>query len=68
MSQADKSKKEQQRDLDAALKDTFPASDPVANGEASASEPDRPLDRRPAKLDVGLVEELARNTARKHAK
>lgn len=62
-----KSHAELEKDLDQALKATFPASDPFAVGEASGSEPDRPLHRRPAKLDNALVEELATNArARQH--
>lgn len=53
--------------LNDALKDSFPASDPVTIGEASAAEPDRPLHRRPAALDTDLVNELARNVEATHA-
>ena len=56
---------ELEEELDQALKATFPASDPVAIGGVTATEPDRPLHRRPAKLDKGLVEELARNARAK---
>lgn len=52
--------------LDDALKDSFPASDPVTIGEASAAEPDRPLHRRPAALDTELVNELARHVEAAH--
>ena len=41
------SKAELDKELDDALKDTFPASDPVAIGEAHATEPDRPINRKP---------------------
>ncbi|MFA5898256.1 MAG: hypothetical protein WC829_04000 [Hyphomicrobium sp.] len=54
------------QELDQALEATFPASDPVAIGEISGEEPDRPLQRRPAKIDMALVDELARNVAAKH--
>jgi hypothetical protein len=47
--------------LDQALKDSFPASDPVSIGKPSSTGPDRPLNRRPAALDIDLVNELARN-------
>ena len=55
------SKAELDEQLDDALKDTFPASDPVAidNASANASEPDRPIGRRPALIDKELVRELA---------
>lgn len=52
--------------LDEALKDSFPASDPVAIGEPSSTGPDRPLNRRPATLDTELVNELARNVGAAH--
>ncbi|MFA6140163.1 MAG: hypothetical protein WC684_05520 [Hyphomicrobium sp.] len=54
-----------EEELDEALKATFPASDPVAVGEISGTEPDRPLHRRPAKLDTSLAKELARNLAKR---
>lgn len=49
-----------------ALKESFPASDSVTIGEASAAEPDRPLHRRPAMLDTELVNEIARNVEVAH--
>jgi hypothetical protein len=58
---------DEQKELDAALEATFPASDPVAIGDASASGPDRPVHRKPATLDVALVDELADNVTRKQA-
>jgi hypothetical protein len=61
-----KKAKELQEELDEALEATFPASDPVAVDEASSAKPDRPVDRKPAALDVALVEELARNVGKKH--
>lgn len=54
--------------LNEALKDSFPASDPVTIGEASSSVPDRPLHRRPAVLDTELVNELAHNVEVTHAR
>jgi hypothetical protein len=59
------SRAEIEEELDEALKATFPASDPVAVGEVSGTEPDRPLHRRPAKLDMSLVKEMARNLTKK---
>ncbi|KAB2939571.1 MAG: hypothetical protein K8F92_06425 [Hyphomicrobium sp.] len=56
---------ELEEELDQALKATFPASDPIAIGEVSGTEPDRPLHRKPALIDKALVEELARNAAAK---
>lgn len=52
--------------LDEALKDSFPASDPVTLGQPSSTGPDRPLNRRPAALDTELVNELARNVEAAH--
>ena len=56
------------KELDEALRATFPASDPVAVGETTSTEPDRPLNRRPAKLDLELVNELARHVDETHEK
>lgn len=56
------------KELDEALEATFPASDPVAVGETTSTKPDRPLDRRPAKLDLELVNELARHVDETHDK
>jgi hypothetical protein len=58
-------KTELDKQLDAALEQTFPASDATAIGQPTAQEPDRPLDRRPASLDKELVARLARNVERK---
>jgi hypothetical protein len=56
------------KELDEALKATFPASDPVAVGETTSTQPDRPLNRRPAKIDLELVNELARHVDETHEK
>ena len=46
--------------LDKALKDSFPASDPPAVGQSERAAPDeRPVDRKPAKIDHDLVKHLA---------
>ena len=58
-------KDELERQLDDALEHTFPASDPVSVGEPTSSEPERPLDRRPALIDKDLVDELAQKVAGK---
>jgi hypothetical protein len=60
------SKVDLEKELDEALKGTFPASDPMHVGEATAAEPDRPVGRRPAKIDKALVDKLAREVDRKH--
>jgi hypothetical protein len=59
------SKAELNEELDAALNDTFPASDPVAVGATTSGEPDRPIDRKPALIDKALVQELADHVAAK---
>ena len=56
------------KELDEALKATFPASDPLAVGETTSTQPDRPLNRQPAKLDLELVNELARHVDETHEK
>lgn len=59
-------KEELDRQLENALKDTFPASDPLSIGEPTGTEADRPLNRKPAEIDKVLVDELARRVERKH--
>lgn len=59
------SKAELEDQLTTALEETFPASDPVAVGEVSAEAPDRPLHRKPAKIDRALVDRLAAEVASK---
>jgi hypothetical protein len=59
------SKAELNEELDDALKDTFPASDPVAVGATTSGKPDRPIDRKPALIDKELVQELADHVAAK---
>jgi hypothetical protein len=52
---------EQDRKVDKALEDTFPASDPVTVGDITADEPAHaPKDRKAPKLDEALVDKLAR--------
>jgi hypothetical protein len=50
---------ELERQLDDALRQTFPASDPVTIGEPTGLVPDRPADRQAPLLDTELVNELA---------
>ena len=59
------SKAELDRELNDALKGTFPASDPVIIGDATSTEPDRPIGRKPALLDKELVHELAEHLKQK---
>lgn len=53
------SKEELERQLDEALKATFPASDAIAVGQPTGTRPLRPLDRMPARIDKDLVDRLA---------
>jgi hypothetical protein len=39
------------KELTEALKQTFPASDPVAIGEETADKPERPVHRQPPVID-----------------
>ncbi len=66
--EAKKQSPEIDKELNEALKATFPASDPVAVGETTSTQPDRPLNRRPAELDLELVNELARHVDKTHEK
>lgn len=68
MSVSDKKKAqaaELDEQLEEALENTFPASDPVNVGDVTADTPDRPASRRPAEIDKDLVDKLAREVARK---
>jgi hypothetical protein len=56
-------KSEVDEQLDQALKNTFPASDPVTVGEVTSDTPERPANRRPARIDKALVEKLANEVA-----
>jgi hypothetical protein len=55
---------ELERQLDDALRQTFPASDPVTIGEPTGLVPDRPADRQAPLLDIELVNELAAHLER----
>ena len=61
-------KAELERQLLDALRQTFPASDPVTIGEPTAFIPDRPVDRQAPLTDTELVNELAANVEERHAK
>jgi hypothetical protein len=62
------SKAELERQLDDALKQTFPASDPITVGEPTGFIPDRPVDRQAPLTDTDLVNELAAKVEERHAK
>ncbi|MGE3915129.1 MAG: hypothetical protein AB7F78_05465 [Hyphomicrobiaceae bacterium] len=57
----DKPREKTERELDKALKDTFPASDPIPPSHETGAEdkPGAPIDRRPAEVDHDLVDQLA---------
>lgn len=51
-------KQEKEKKIDNAIKETFPASDPVATGEATGTEPaKRPVDRRPPVISKEEIEQ-----------
>jgi hypothetical protein len=54
----EKSKAEVDKELDEALDETFPGSDPIAV-DAKDDTPIRPVDRLPPQIDKGLVEKLS---------
>ncbi len=58
-------KAELEKQLNEALKETFPASDPVNVGDVTSDTPDRPINRRTAKIDRAIVEKLAKEVADK---
>jgi hypothetical protein len=62
------SKVELERQLDDALKQTFPASDPITVGVPTAFIPDRPVDRQAPLVDTELVNELAANVEERRAR
>lgn len=62
------SKAELDDQLEDALEDTFPASDPVTVGEVSDETPERPESRQAPQIDKALVERLARSVEEKKKK
>lgn len=59
------SKSELEAQLDDALQETFPASDPVTVGDVSGETPERPENRQAPHIDKALVERLAREVENK---
>jgi hypothetical protein len=54
------------RQIDAGLENTFPASDPYSVGEASRKPSEAtPVDRKPPLIDKALVRRLARGSKQK---
>lgn len=62
------SKAELDDQLEDALEDTFPASDPVTVGDVSDETPERPESRQAPQIDKALVERLARSVEDKKKK
>lgn len=62
-----KTKAELDEELDEALKETFPGSDPFVI-DPSPDKPIRPIGRRTAGIDKALVNELARKVRKDHAR
>lgn len=60
-----KKKAELENELDKALEATFPASDAISIDATISDTPDRPVHRRPPKIDKNLVDELAKEVADK---
>lgn len=58
MGTSEKPKAQVDKELDEALKETFPGSDPIAV-DRKPDEPVRPVDRRPPLIDRDLVEKLS---------
>lgn len=58
MGTSEKPKAQIDMELDEALKETFPGSDPIAV-DRKRDEPVRPVDRRPPLIDRDLVEKLS---------
>lgn len=54
----EKPKAEIDKELDEALKETFPGSDPIAV-DSRDDKPVRPVDRKPPIIDKALVDRLA---------
>lgn len=59
MTEKKKTKREVDAELDEAIKESFPASDPPAIDEEDKV-PVRPVHRKPAAIDKALVDKLAR--------
>jgi hypothetical protein len=63
----EKPKAQVDKELNEALKETFPGSDPIAV-DRKEDEPVRPIDRRPPLIDKALVETLSEKAKSDHAK
>ncbi|CAA2142669.1 hypothetical protein [Hyphomicrobium sp. ghe19] len=63
----EKSKAQVDKELNEALKETFPGSDPIAV-DRKEDEPIRPVDRRPPLIDKDLVEKLSEKAKSEQSK
>lgn len=59
-----KTKREQDRDLNKSLEQSFPASDPASSNQTD-EDPVRPVNRKTAVIDKTSVDELAKEADRK---
>ena len=63
----EKPKAQVDKELNEALKETFPGSDPIA-GDRTEDEPVRPMNRRPPLIDKDLVEKLSEKAKSEQSK
>lgn len=60
-----KSKSQLDEELDEALRETFPGSDPIAV-DVTDDKPSRPIERRPPQIDKQMVDDMARKVKKGH--
>ncbi len=60
-----KTKQEKDRDLNKALEQSFPASDPASTNQSDET-PVRPINRKPAIIEKSSVDALAKEASRKN--
>lgn len=58
-------KKELDDQLENALEDTFPASDPVSIGQPTSHKADRPAHRQAPEFNKALINDLAKRAAKR---
>ena len=63
----EKPKAQVDKELNEALKETFPGSDPIAV-DSTEDEPVRPMNRRPPLIDKDLVEKLSEKAKSEQSK
>lgn len=64
-SKSEKSKSEQDCDLNKSLEQSFPASDPASSNKSDET-PVRPMNRKPAIIEKTSVDALAKEASRKN--